>query len=69
MSYVLVCLAVWLECDGSAQRASERLYCHRNTVLNRLRRYEQLTGRSLARPTDLVDVSLALSARRLLRRR
>ncbi|MEV0224810.1 helix-turn-helix domain-containing protein [Streptomyces sp. NPDC050704] len=62
-------LAVWLECDGSAQRASERLYCHRNTVLNRLRRCEQLTGRSLARPTDLVDVSLALSARRLLRRR
>ncbi|MFE7927912.1 helix-turn-helix domain-containing protein [Streptomyces sp. NPDC057456] len=58
-------LAAWLACDGSAQRAGERLYCHRNTVLNRLRRYEQLTGRSLSRPTDLVEISLALTARGL----
>ncbi|MFG2576475.1 helix-turn-helix domain-containing protein [Streptomyces sp. NPDC048481] len=58
-------LAAWLACDGSAQRAGERLYCHRNTVLNRLRRYEQLTGRSLSRPADLVEVSLALTARGL----
>ncbi|KMS65815.1 PucR family transcriptional regulator, partial [Streptomyces leeuwenhoekii] len=43
-------LTTWLACDGSAQRAGERLYCHRNTVLNRLRRCEQLTGRCLARP-------------------
>ncbi|GAA2734127.1 helix-turn-helix domain-containing protein [Streptomyces nogalater] len=61
-------LATWLACDGSAQRAGERLYCHRNTVLNRLRRYEQLTGRSLARPSDVVEISLALTARRLPRR-
>lgn len=61
-------LATWLACDGSAQRASRRLYCHRNTVLNRLRRYEQLTGRSLSRPFDLVEVTLALTARRLLPR-
>ena len=56
-------LATWLACDGSAQRAGERLYCHRNTVLNRLRRYEQLTGRSLSRPSDVVEISLALTAR------
>ncbi|MEV0174635.1 helix-turn-helix domain-containing protein [Streptomyces sp. NPDC050803] len=60
-------LSAWLVCDGSAQRAGERLYCHRNTVLNRLRRCEQLTGRSLARPLDVVEISLALTARRLLR--
>lgn len=60
-------LTTWLECDGSAQRAGERLYCHRNTVLNRLRRCEQLTGRSLARPADVVEFSLALTARRVLR--
>ncbi|NEC74728.1 PucR family transcriptional regulator, partial [Streptomyces rochei] len=60
-------LTTWLDCDGSAQRAGERLYCHRNTVLNRLRRCEQLTGRSLARPADLVEISLALTARRVLR--
>lgn len=59
-------LVVWLETDGSAQRAGARLYCHRNTVLNRLRRVEQLTGRSLTRVGDLVEISLALGARRLL---
>ncbi|MEV8313773.1 helix-turn-helix domain-containing protein [Streptomyces sp. NPDC059900] len=59
-------LVVWLEADGSAQRAGTRLYCHRNTVLNRLRRVEQLTGRSLTRVGDLVEISLALGARRLL---
>jgi DNA-binding PucR family transcriptional regulator len=61
-------LVAWFACEGSAQRAGERLYCHRNTVLNRLRRCEQLIGRSLARPHDVVEISLALTARRLLRR-
>ncbi|MYT70512.1 MULTISPECIES: helix-turn-helix domain-containing protein [unclassified Streptomyces] len=60
-------LTVWLDCDGSAQRAAARLYCHRNTVLNRLRRCEQLTARSLTRPADLVELGLALSAYRLRR--
>ncbi|MFH8977831.1 PucR family transcriptional regulator [Streptomyces sp. NPDC017890] len=64
---LLETLTTWLDCDGSAQRAGERLYCHRNTVLNRLRRCEQLTGRSLARPADVVEISLALTARRVLR--
>ncbi|MFE6976675.1 helix-turn-helix domain-containing protein [Streptomyces sp. NPDC057682] len=59
-------LTAWLDSDGSAQRAGARLYCHRNTVLNRLRRFEQLTGRCLTRPSDAVEVSLALAARRLL---
>ncbi|MCM8555719.1 CdaR family transcriptional regulator [Streptomyces sp. STCH 565 A] len=60
-------LTTWLDCDGSAQRAGERLYCHRNTVLNRLRRCEQLTGRSLSRPADVVEISLSLTTRRVLR--
>ncbi|WP_338695582.1 helix-turn-helix domain-containing protein [Streptomyces sp. Q6] len=59
-------LRAWLDCGGSAQRAATRLYCHRNTVLNRLRRCEQLTGRSLTSPTDLVELGLALSAHRQL---
>lgn len=58
-------LTAWLDCDGSAQRAAARLYCHRNTVLNRLRRCEQLTGRSLTRPADQVELALALHAHRL----
>jgi len=59
-------LTVWLECDGSARRAGSRLFCHRNTVLNRLRRFEQLTGRSLSRPHEVAELSLALTARRVL---
>ncbi|SEG69709.1 PucR C-terminal helix-turn-helix domain-containing protein [Thermomonospora echinospora] len=61
-------LTTWLDCDGSASRAATRLYCHHNTVLNRLRRIEQLTGRSLNRPRELVEVVLALSALKLVGR-
>lgn len=55
-------LDAWLECGGSAGRAAARLYCHRNTVLNRLRRLERLTARSLSRPRELVELTLALDA-------
>ncbi|MET7388655.1 PucR family transcriptional regulator [Streptomyces sp. NPDC005529] len=58
-------LDMWLACEGSAGRAAGRLYCHRNTVFNRLRRLEQLTSRSLARPRDLIEMTLALDAYRL----
>ncbi|WP_326821591.1 helix-turn-helix domain-containing protein [Streptosporangium sp. NBC_01639] len=59
-------LEAWLRCEGSAIRAAGQLYCHRNTVFNRIRRIEQLTGRSLARPLDIVELALALDAVRLL---
>ncbi|MFF0526109.1 PucR family transcriptional regulator [Actinomadura nitritigenes] len=62
---LLATLTAWLDCDGSAARAADRLFCHRNTVLNRLRKIEQLTGRTLAHPRDLVEIALALSAVRL----
>ncbi|MFE6548121.1 PucR family transcriptional regulator [Streptomyces sp. NPDC057746] len=62
---LLETLDVWLACEGSAGRAASRLYCHRNTVFNRLRRLEQLTFRSLARPRDLIEMTLALDAYRL----
>ncbi|MGW2013489.1 PucR family transcriptional regulator [Streptomyces sp. NPDC001927] len=62
---LLETLDVWLDCEGSAGRAASRLYCHRNTVFNRLRRLEQLTARSLSRPRDLTEMTLALDAFRL----
>ncbi|SEL79623.1 helix-turn-helix domain-containing protein [Streptacidiphilus jiangxiensis] len=62
---LLETLGAWLDCQGSATRAGHRLYCHRNTVLNRLRRLERLTGRSLNRPRDITDLTLALDAQRL----
>lgn len=58
-------LDAWLECDGSAGRAAGRLFCHRNTVFNRLRRLETLTSRSLSRPRELIEMTLALDAFRL----
>ncbi|MFF4229461.1 PucR family transcriptional regulator [Streptomyces sp. NPDC001820] len=40
-------LAVWYDSGRSAARSAQRLYCHRNTILNRLRRIENLSGWSL----------------------
>ncbi|MCK0438355.1 helix-turn-helix domain-containing protein [Gordonia alkaliphila] len=52
----------WLDADGSAARAGKVLFCHHNTVLNRLRRLERLTGLHLDRPRELVELTLALEA-------
>ncbi|MFI5618699.1 PucR family transcriptional regulator [Streptomyces sp. NPDC051567] len=59
---LLTTLGTWLACRGSTTYAAQRLYCHRNTVANRLRRLEQLTGRSLADPAQVVEVALAHAA-------
>ncbi len=55
----------WLATDGSAHHAATALFCHRNSVLNRLRRLERLTKLSLSVPEDLADLRLALEAYRL----
>lgn len=65
---LLQTLAAWLDCAGSAGQTAERLYCHRNTVLNRLRRLEQLTGRSLSDAANLVQLRLALLGREVVPR-
>ncbi|MFZ3495564.1 PucR family transcriptional regulator [Streptomyces sp. 5.8] len=59
---LLTTLGTWLTCRGSTTYAAQRLYCHRNTVSNRLRRLEQLTGRSLADPAHVVELALAHTA-------
>lgn len=59
---LLSTLRAWLAEGGSAGQTAARLYCHRNTVLNRLRRIEGLTGRSALRVDHLVEWSLALLA-------
>ncbi|MFD7783274.1 helix-turn-helix domain-containing protein [Streptomyces nojiriensis] len=59
---LLTTLGTWLACHGSTTDAAQRLYCHRNTVSNRLRRLEQLTGRSLSDPRQVVELTLAHSA-------
>ncbi|WP_411102745.1 helix-turn-helix domain-containing protein [Streptomyces sp. cmx-4-9] len=59
---LLTTLGTWLACQGSTTRAAGLLHCHRNTVSNRLRRLEQLTGRTLADPAQVVELALAHAA-------
>lgn len=54
----------WLRSAGSAMRAARLLYCHRNTVLNRLARIHRLTGLDMSDTGSWSRVSLALSALR-----
>jgi hypothetical protein len=53
-------LTAFLAADGSPTRAADQLYCHRNTVMHRLRRIEQVTGRSVADPRSRLLWQLAL---------
>lgn len=53
-------LAAFLVCDGSPTRAADELYCHRNTVMHRLRRIESVTGRKVTDPRSRLLWQLAL---------
>ncbi|HZZ51835.1 MAG TPA: helix-turn-helix domain-containing protein [Pseudonocardia sp.] len=59
---LLETLRSWFDCAGSAEQAAERLYCHPNTVRYRLRRLQELTGRSLSEPYGVADLATALQA-------
>lgn len=50
---------VWADAGGSIGDAAERLHCHANTVRHRLRRVEEVTGKSLGRPIELAELCLA----------
>ncbi|QCC77358.1 PucR family transcriptional regulator [Nocardioides daphniae] len=60
---LLETLDALLRHDGSPTHAASELYCHRNTVIYRLKQIEQLTGRSLGNPRDKLLLGLALMAR------
>ena len=63
---LLETLRVWLAAGGNTAAAAEALYCHRNTVRNRLQRLEELTGRSLEDPRGLAELFVASEAVTLL---
>ncbi|CPR12077.1 regulator of polyketide synthase expression [Mycobacterium bohemicum DSM 44277] len=56
----------WVDAGGSANDAAAAVFCHPNTVRHRLRRIEELTGRSLSRPRDLAELCLVFEADRRL---
>ncbi|WP_134764787.1 helix-turn-helix domain-containing protein [Nocardioides sp. 1609] len=59
---LLLTLAALLRHDGSPTHAAADLFCHRNTVIYRLKQIEALTGRSLGDPRDKMLLGLALAA-------
>lgn len=59
---LLETLYAYLDLGGSAERAAEILYCHPNTVRYRLRRLQELTGRSLSDPHGIAELAAAAYA-------
>lgn len=63
---LLATIVAWVDTGCSASVAAQQLFCHRNTVLNRLRRLTALLGRDLSAP---VPLELALAVRAVVRTR
>lgn len=61
-SELLPTLAALLRNDRSPTRTAAELYIHRQTLVYRVRRIEQLTERSLSRTEDVVELWLAMKA-------
>lgn len=58
----LATLRTWLTVDRSPSRTARALYCHRNTVLNRLHRVSAVTGIDVEDPAHHLRLDLALRA-------
>ncbi|MEO8262269.1 MAG: helix-turn-helix domain-containing protein [Pseudolysinimonas sp.] len=54
----------WMVIDGTTTDVAKQLYRHRNTVINHLRRVEEVTGLSTNRPRDIATLVAALTAAR-----
>lgn len=59
---LLTTISTWIRVLGSTHRAAKALYCHRNTVLNRIRRAEALTNLDLGDVGSWPQVIMALNA-------
>ncbi|NIL75862.1 PucR family transcriptional regulator [Rhodococcus sp. B10] len=64
-SSLLATLDAWFRSEGSTTDAAERLHYHRNTVLYRLRRIQELTGRDFLDPVHASELFIGLRAYQL----
>ncbi|MGZ4504221.1 MAG: PucR family transcriptional regulator [Nocardioidaceae bacterium] len=62
---LLLTLEHWVATAGSTLHTAEAVHCHRNTVINRMRKIEAVTGHDLSAPPIPVEIALALRAHRL----
>jgi hypothetical protein len=56
----------WLDHGGSIDQIAHQMFCHPNTVRQRLRRLEAHTGRSVNNPRDATELFIALEMVRRL---
>lgn len=61
-------LRTYFRCNGNAVEAAERLFLHRNSLLYRLQRIEDLTGIDLKDPHDRLAANLAVEFAEILQR-
>jgi purine catabolism regulator len=59
-------LRVFLNCNRAWQRAASELHVHKQTLVYRMRRIEELTDRKLNDTADVSELWLALQAHKLL---
>jgi PucR family transcriptional regulator, purine catabolism regulatory protein len=59
---LLASLRAYLECNGHWDAAAQRLGVHRHTLRYRMRRVEEILGRSLDDPDVRMELWLALKA-------
>ncbi|WP_188546729.1 PucR family transcriptional regulator [Rhodococcoides trifolii] len=59
-------LDAWFDARGSTAGAAERLHYHRNTILYRLRRIHDLTGRNFSDPVHAAELFVGLRSVQLL---
>ncbi|WP_139982558.1 PucR family transcriptional regulator [Nocardioides litoris] len=58
-------LEAWVAAGGSTTATASAVHCHRNTVINRLRRITEVTGRAFTEARPPVELDLALRAHRM----
>lgn len=63
---LLATLDTFLGCQRSWQKTADAMWVHRQTVLYRIRKVEEITGRSTSETADIAELWLALRARSLI---